>query len=100
METAKAVLGNGRLLNDFVSRLLDDISNLKAMLRAISIGAQAAPAAADGHSRCAAADRPVHGASRSPLSGLAFVVQGQTTCVPGATRAGSYCCKGPRGASQ
>ena len=39
METAKQLLGNGRLLNDFVSRLLDDIANLKAMLRAISIGA-------------------------------------------------------------
>lgn len=38
MEAAKAVLGSGKLLNDFVSRLLDDISNLKAMLRAISIG--------------------------------------------------------------
>lgn len=38
METAKLVLGSGKLLNDFVSRLLDDISNLKAMLRAISIG--------------------------------------------------------------
>ena len=38
MDTAKQVLGNGRLLNDFVSRLLDDIGNLKAMLRAISIG--------------------------------------------------------------
>lgn len=39
VETAKQLLGNGRLLNDFVSRLLDDIANLKAMLRAISIGA-------------------------------------------------------------
>lgn len=38
MEVAKQVLGNGPLLNDFVSRLLDDIANLKAMLRAISIG--------------------------------------------------------------
>jgi len=38
VEIAKQVLGNGRLLNEFVSRLLDDIANLKAMLRAISIG--------------------------------------------------------------
>ena len=39
METAKLLLGSGKALNTFVSRLLDDISNLKAMLRAISIGA-------------------------------------------------------------
>jgi len=39
VETAKLLLGSGRLLNSFVSRLLDDIANLKAMLRAISIGA-------------------------------------------------------------
>jgi bifunctional aspartokinase / homoserine dehydrogenase 1 len=37
--TAKALLGEGKLLNDFVSRLLDDISNLKSMLRAMAIGA-------------------------------------------------------------
>jgi bifunctional aspartokinase / homoserine dehydrogenase 1 len=43
VETAKQLLGNGRLLNDFVSRLLDDIANLKAMLRAISIGALYCP---------------------------------------------------------
>ena len=42
METAKLLLGSGRLLNSFVSRLLDDIANLKAMLRAISIGASPA----------------------------------------------------------
>ena len=54
VETAKQVLGNGKLLNDFVSRLLDDISNLKAMLRAISIGAPAACAAADVASPAAA----------------------------------------------
>jgi len=40
VETAKLLLGSGRLLNSFVSRLLDDIANLKAMLRAISIGAE------------------------------------------------------------
>ena len=39
VETAKLLLGGGRSLNAFVSRLLDDIANLKAMLRAISIGA-------------------------------------------------------------
>lgn len=47
VETAKQVLGNGQLLNDFVSRLLDDISNLKAMLRAISIAGIATGAFAD-----------------------------------------------------
>ena len=40
METAKLLLGHGKELNAFVSRLLDDIGNLKAMLHAISIGAQ------------------------------------------------------------
>ena len=39
METAKLLLGQGRELNSFVSQLLDDIANLKAMLHAISIGA-------------------------------------------------------------
>lgn len=38
IETAKQLLGQGKLLNDFVSRLLNDIANLKAMLHAISIG--------------------------------------------------------------
>lgn len=38
METAKLLLGEGKELNGFVSRLLDDIANLKAMLHAISIG--------------------------------------------------------------
>lgn len=37
VETAKALLGDGQELNDFVARHLDDISNLKAMLHAISI---------------------------------------------------------------
>ena len=40
METAKLLLGEGKELNAFVSRLLDDIGKLKAMLHAISIGAQ------------------------------------------------------------
>ena len=40
VETAKLLLGSGRLLNSFVSRLLDDVANLKAMLRAISIGTE------------------------------------------------------------
>ena len=40
VETAKLLLGQGKELNAFVSRLLDDIGNLKAMLHAISIGAQ------------------------------------------------------------
>ena len=39
IETAKQLLGQGKLLNDFVSRLLNDIADLKAMLHAISIGA-------------------------------------------------------------
>ena len=39
VKTAKLLLGEGRELNSFVSRLLDDIANLKAMLQAISIGA-------------------------------------------------------------
>ncbi len=38
IETAKLLLVEGNALNSFVSRLLDDIANLKAMLRAISIG--------------------------------------------------------------
>ena len=38
VETAKLLLGEGRELNSFVSRLLDDMANLKAMLHAISIG--------------------------------------------------------------
>ena len=38
IETAKILLVEGHALNSFVSRLLDDIANLKAMLRAISIG--------------------------------------------------------------
>lgn len=40
VETAKLLLGQGKELNAFVSRLLDDIGNLKAMLHAISIGTQ------------------------------------------------------------
>lgn len=39
VETAKILLGGGKALNSFVSKLLDDIANLKAMLKAISIGA-------------------------------------------------------------
>lgn len=39
VETAKQLLGDGRALNRFVARILDDIANLKAMLQAISIGA-------------------------------------------------------------
>ena len=38
VETAKLLLGQTPELNNFVSRLLDDISNLKAMLQAMSIG--------------------------------------------------------------
>ena len=38
VECAKLLLGSGKALNNFVSTLLDDIANLKAMLRAISIG--------------------------------------------------------------
>lgn len=38
VETAKLLLGNGPALNKFVDRLLDDMANLKAMLKAISIG--------------------------------------------------------------
>lgn len=37
VDTARALLGEGDMLNEFVSKLLDDISNLKAMLHAISI---------------------------------------------------------------
>ncbi len=39
VETAKLLLGQGPELTGFVSRLLDDIGNLKAMLQAMSIGA-------------------------------------------------------------
>lgn len=38
VETAKALLGQSGELTAFVSRLLDDIANLKAMLQAMSIG--------------------------------------------------------------
>ena len=38
IETAKLLLGNGSALNKFVDCLLDDMANLKAMLKAISIG--------------------------------------------------------------
>lgn len=38
VETAKLLLGEGKELNEFMNNLLDDISNLKAMLHAISIG--------------------------------------------------------------
>ena len=40
VDTAKRLLGPGPALNGFLSGLLDDIANLNAMLRAISIGAQ------------------------------------------------------------
>jgi hypothetical protein len=42
VHTAQALLGTGRELNEFLSKLMDDIANLKAMLRAISIGARCA----------------------------------------------------------
>jgi aspartokinase/homoserine dehydrogenase 1 len=38
VETAKQLLGDGPDLVAFVSRLMDDVSNLKAMLQAICIG--------------------------------------------------------------
>lgn len=38
VETAKHLLGSGPELTAFVSRLMDDIGNLKAMLQAICIG--------------------------------------------------------------
>lgn len=44
VETAQLLLGEGPLLNDFISRLLDDIGNLKAMLHAISIAAMSTEA--------------------------------------------------------
>lgn len=40
VETAKQLLGEGPELTSFVSRLMDDIGNLKAMLQAICIGAR------------------------------------------------------------
>jgi hypothetical protein len=39
VKTATQLLGSGPELNQFVSKLSDDMSNLKAMLKAISIGA-------------------------------------------------------------
>ena len=42
IETAKLLLVEGPALNSFVSKLLDDIADLKAMLRAISIGGSTA----------------------------------------------------------
>jgi aspartokinase/homoserine dehydrogenase 1 len=41
VETAKQLLGEGPDLTSFVSRLMDDIGNLKAMLQAICIGERA-----------------------------------------------------------
>jgi hypothetical protein len=38
VECAEALLGTGPELNTFMTRLLDDMANLKAMLQAISIG--------------------------------------------------------------
>lgn len=38
VETAKQLLGEGPDLTAFVSRLMDDVGNLKAMLQAICIG--------------------------------------------------------------
>jgi aspartokinase/homoserine dehydrogenase 1 len=40
--TAKELLGNTPELTAFVSRLMDDVANLKAMLQAISIGERSA----------------------------------------------------------
>lgn len=40
VETAKKLLGTGPELTAFVSRLMDDIGNLRAMLQAICIGAK------------------------------------------------------------
>ena len=54
VKTAKLLLGEGRELNSFVSRLLDDIANLKAMLQAISIGAPAARGGRDASAQAAA----------------------------------------------
>ena len=42
LEAAKQLLGPGTELNKFAARLLEDISNLKAMLQAISIGIHSA----------------------------------------------------------
>ncbi|KAK9826886.1 hypothetical protein WJX81_004474 [Elliptochloris bilobata] len=47
VETAKLLLGEGRELNSFVSQLLDDIANLKAMLHAISIAGMVTDAFSD-----------------------------------------------------
>ncbi|KAK9806380.1 hypothetical protein WJX72_012231 [[Myrmecia] bisecta] len=47
VETAKQLLGDGKPLNDFVSKLLDDIANLKAMLHAMSIAGMATEAFSD-----------------------------------------------------
>jgi hypothetical protein len=41
VEAAKLLLGESPELTDFIARLLDDISNLKAMLQAICIGERA-----------------------------------------------------------
>lgn len=38
VDVARRLLGNGQDLNQFLNRLMDDISNLKSMLQAISIG--------------------------------------------------------------
>jgi aspartokinase/homoserine dehydrogenase 1 len=63
IETAKQLLGQSPELTSFVASLMDDITNLKAMLQAMSIGARSllltlmqAPASAliMPHTRCAA----------------------------------------------
>ncbi|KXZ53016.1 hypothetical protein GPECTOR_8g384 [Gonium pectorale] len=41
VETAKNLLGQSPELTQFVASLMDDITNLKAMLQAMSIGAHA-----------------------------------------------------------
>jgi len=47
VETAKALLGQTPELTSFVSRLLDDMANLKAMLQAMSIAGMSTEAFAD-----------------------------------------------------
>jgi hypothetical protein len=54
IETAKLLLGGTSELTAFVSRLMDDIANLKAMLQAISIGEPPAAGKEWGRELCGA----------------------------------------------
>ncbi|KAK9838066.1 hypothetical protein WJX74_011058 [Apatococcus lobatus] len=70
VETAKQLLGEGRALNRFVARILDDIANLKAMLQAISIAGMSTDSFSDfvvGHGELWCAQLLSHALQQSGL---------------------------------